>query len=255
MNSDPIERIPVYEPSTESPEMQRFKLEWNNGNFRRSTLTYFMLFFLIVVYPAVSLIFAEDPSVMLKNMDNGVLMVLLVSTIVMQWGIFLFLYITIYREQTGMAGIGFKKIRGIDFAWAISFLVAANLILSGLAWVLGQVGLPMSGEISMLVPTDTVGRIVWVGVSFTAGFCEETMFRGYLMTRVRLLGKFTNWVIPSIVSALAFGVCHAYQGIPGLIVLSVYGLLFALLFIRTKSIWPLIIAHFFQDFSALFIPK
>ena len=55
--------------------------------------------------------------------------------------------------------------------------------------------------------------------------------------------------------AQLFGACHAYQGIPGLIVITVYGALFALLYIRTGRIWPCIIAHFFQDFSALFIPQ
>jgi membrane protease YdiL (CAAX protease family) len=31
--------------------------------------------------------------------------------------------------------------------------------------------------------------------------------------------------------------------------------MFAWLFVRTKSLWPCIIAHFFQDFTALFIPQ
>ena len=81
------------------------------------------------------------------------------------------------------------------------------------------------------------------------------MFRGYLMTRLRLLGKFGGWTIPTIVSAVAFGACHAYQGIPGFIVITCYGVLFALLYIRTGSIWPGILAHFLQDTGALFYPR
>ncbi len=254
---DSIERIHVYQPeSPEDAEFSEFKRQTGNQNFRKSVLTYLSLFFLLIIYPGISaLALSEDPSAMLKNLNQGTLMVMLVATIVMQWGFFLFLYLAIYREQTGMRGVGFKMIRWVDLAWGISFLVGANLILAGLAWLLAQVGLEMPGEIALLVPTDTVGRLVWVGVSFTAGFCEEVMFRGYLMTRLRLLGKFTNWVIPVGLSAVVFGVCHAYQGTAGLIVLSVYGLMFALLYIRTGTIWPCIIAHFFQDFSALFIPQ
>ena len=63
------------------------------------------------------------------------------------------------------------------------------------------------------------------------------------------------WLIPVILSAVVFGACHAYQGLPGFILLSIYGAMFSILYIRTKSIWPCIIAHFFQDFSALFFPQ
>ncbi|RKX28266.1 MAG: hypothetical protein DRP47_04780 [Candidatus Zixiibacteriota bacterium] len=254
--SDPMERITIFdaEPSNVAIE-DSFKARSGNLAFRRSKMTWLSLFFLLIVYPGVSLAFVEDPSTLLGNLNDGMRMVLLVSTIIMQWGVFMFLFLALYFEQTGMAGLGFKKIRGLDFAWAISFLIVSNLILSGLAWVLAQVGLPMPGEVAMLIPTDTAGRVVWVAVSFTAGFCEESAFRGYLMTRLRLVGGLKSWVIPTIFSALSFGVCHAYQGIPGLIVIAIYGILFSLLYIRTGSIWPGIIAHFFQDFSALFIPQ
>ena len=107
----------------------------------------------------------------------------------------------------------------------------------------------------MLIPEDWLGRVLWVMVSFTAGFCEETAFRGYLMTRLRVLGKLLNWVIPVIVSSVVFGACHAYQGLPGFILLTVYGVMFAFLYIRTESIWPCVIAHSLQDLGALFYPQ
>lgn len=253
---DPMERIPIYDAESQSvTAKERFRAKSGNISFRRSKMTWLSLFFLLIVYPGLSLAFVEDPSTMLENLNDSIRMVLLISTIVMQWGVFLLLYLSLYFEKTSLAGLGFKKIRGLDFAWAVSFLIVSNLILSGLAWALAQIGLPMQGEIAMLIPTDTAGRFVWVAVSFTAGFCEESAFRGYLMTRLRLVGGLKSWVIPTILSALAFGICHAYQGIPGLIVITVYGLLFSFLYIRTGSIWPGIIAHFFQDFSALFIPQ
>jgi membrane protease YdiL (CAAX protease family) len=201
-------------------------------------------------------VFAGDPEDLAVLLNDTVLLFTLVATIMVQWLLFLVLFVATFREQT---------------AWAISFLLAANLILAGLAWFLAQVGLPMPGEIALLIPQDTAGRIVWVVVSATAGFCEEIAFRGYLMTRLRILGKTKTWVMPVVVSSLAFGICHAYQGWPvsslafgichayqgwpGLILLTVYGFMFALLYLRTRSLWPCIIAHFFQDFTALFIPQ
>jgi len=251
-----FERIEVYPSVTEdNSPLQRFKTESGNSSFRKSRLTIVALLFLLVIYPLVTLGFSDDPTSALRELNEGTRTVLLVSTVVMQWGIFLLIYVTVFRENTSLAGLGFRKIKPVDFYWAMAFLLGANLILSGLAWLLAQVGLPMPGEISFLIPTDTPGRILWVLVSFTAGFCEETAFRGYLMTRLRLLGKCQSWVVPTIVSAVVFGSLHSYQGLPGVIVIAVYGAMFSLLYIRPGRIWPGIIAHFLQDFSALFFPQ
>jgi membrane protease YdiL (CAAX protease family) len=219
-------------------------------------MTWVGLFFLLVFYPGISLIgIDDDPTAILRDLNEGMRMVLLVATIIIQWMIFLVLWLATWRENTFLAGIGVKRIRLVDFAWAGAFLLVSNLLLTGLAWVLAQVGLPMPGEIAMLVPEDPAGRVVWVAVSFTAGFCEETAFRGYLMTRLRLLFKLQNWVLPTLLSAVVFGACHAYQGLPGFILISVYGLMFALLYIRTGTLWPCIIAHSLQDLGALFFPQ
>ncbi len=235
--------------------MAGFKEKTGNQNFRRSFFTWLNLILLVIFYPVISVYgTGQDPAALLKNLTQTFLIILLVSTIVFQWAIFGVNYLGVYFEGTGLRGVGFKRIRGLDFAWAAAFLLAANLILSGLAWFLGQIGLPMPGEIGLLIPTTGGGKVLWVAVALTAGICEEVAFRGYLLTRLRLVGRLQSWVIPVIVSSLVFGICHAYQGIPGLIVISTYGLMFALLYIRTGSIWPCIIAHFFQDFSALFIP-
>jgi membrane protease YdiL (CAAX protease family) len=197
----------------------------------------------------------SDPTSLLQNMTPGFLIFLLITTILFQWAIFLLNYGAVYTERTGLIGVGLKRIRALDFAWAAAFLAAANLLLAGLAWLLAQIGLPMSGEIQFLIPEDATGRVVWVLVSFTAGFCEEVGFRGYLMTRLRLVGRFQSWLVPTIVSALIFGACHAYQGWPGFIILSVYGAMFSLLYIRTGSLWPCVIAHSLQDLGALFFPQ
>ncbi len=211
---------------------------------------------LLVFYPVISLLgIEEDPGAILRSLNKGALIFLLVATILFQWTIFLFNYVTLYFEGTGLKGIGLGRIRTLDFAWAGAFFLAAWTLLTGLAWGLAQIGLPMPGEIGLLVPTDPFGKVIWVLVSFTAGFCEEVAYRGYLMTRLRLLLKSKTWVIPTIISAVMFGVGHAYQGIPGLIVISVYGVLFSILYIRTGRLWPCIIAHVFQDLGALFLPQ
>jgi len=237
-------------------DLTLFKLQTGNADFQLSRWTFVSLAILLLFYPVISLLgIEEDPGAILRSLNQGALIFLLVATILFQWTIFLFNYVTLYFEKTGLAGVGLGRIRLLDFAWAGAFFLAAWTSLTGLAWLLAQVGLPMPGEISLLIPTTPFGKVIWVLVSFTAGFCEEVAYRGYLMTRLRLLGKFKSWVVPTIVSAVMFGVGHAYQGVPGLIVITAYGVLFSLLYIRTGRLWPCIIAHFFQDFGALFMPQ
>ncbi len=259
MSDTPADYLTSQIPPSDNPpqsKFEKFRLESGNGNFTSHFFTWFSLAFLIVGYPAISIFGAgEDPIKMLKSLDQPMLLVLLLGTIAIQWAIFLVVFGATYVEKTGLAGLGFDKLRPIYFAWGGAFLLAAYTLLSGLAWVLGQIGLPMPGEIGLLIPQDPFGKVVWVCVSLTAGICEESMFRGYLMTRFRLIGKMPGWTAATIVSAVAFGACHAYQGWPGFIVITVYGVLFSLLYIRTGSIWPGIIAHFLQDTGALFFPK
>jgi hypothetical protein len=90
-----------------------------------------------------------------------------------------------------------------------------------------------------------------VAVWFTAAFFEELVWRGYLMNRlVDLQGKETKlaWVISLIGSAIIFGLGHTYQGLGGVIQITVVGLLFGAAFLTTRrNLWPVIIAHALVD--------
>ncbi|RME24946.1 MAG: CPBP family intramembrane metalloprotease, partial [Candidatus Zixiibacteriota bacterium] len=220
-NIEPFDRVTVFEPQPAgSPRFQRFVRESGNLDYRTTVWTWLSLLLIVLAYPGQALLgFTTDPTALLKSLTPELLVITLIVTILFQWFVYMFNYIALKSEQTGVAGIGIKKLQGIHVAWGVTFVIAANLLLSGLAWALAQIGLPVNGDIEFLVPTFAGGKVIWILVALTAGFCEEVAFRGYLMTRLRLLGKFDSWLIPVIVSAVLFGICHAYQGIPNMIVL------------------------------------
>lgn len=254
--TEKLQRIPAYDVSEgiNSPSTI-FKMNSGNIDFKISYFTYFSLFFLLILFPAMSMQSMDDSTEILKQLENMDNYFFIISTIVFQWMLFSLIFLSTKMEQTGLNGVGLKKFRGIDFAWGIAFFLGASLVVVGsLAWFLAQFGLTIPGEIEFLIPTDTTGRILWVVLSFSAAFCEEIVFRGYLMTRLRLTGKFKTWFFPVVASALAFGVSHSYEGWAGIILISIYGALFSWLYIRTGSLWPGIVAHFFHDFMALFFP-
>jgi membrane protease YdiL (CAAX protease family) len=224
------------------------------SHFRTSKLSYITLIFLLLIWPAASIVMLGDPKEALNLISASPILLVYLPTIVTQWLLFLLIFLTAYREETGLKGVGFKRIRLIDFFIALAFLLVSNLILSLSALVLNEIGLAIPGEIELLLPETGVEKIFWVILSLTAGICEEVAFRGYLITRLKILGKAKSWIMPVIVSSIIFGSGHSYQGLGGFILLTIYGAMFAALFIKTNSLWPCIIAHFFQDFGALFYP-
>ncbi|MEE8576400.1 MAG: CPBP family glutamic-type intramembrane protease, partial [candidate division Zixibacteria bacterium] len=178
--------------------LDQFRSDSGNESFRITPLTWVSLAILMVAYPAMSLLGGgSDSTELLRNMSEGMITFALITTVLLQWFIFTINYATVYMEGTGLTGLGLKRLRVVDLAWAVAFFASALLILSGLAWLMAQVGLEMPGELGFLIPKDASGRVLWVIVSITAGFCEEVAFRGYLMTRIRLVFKCSGWVVPT----------------------------------------------------------
>jgi|SRR5581483_559749 len=92
-----------------------------------------------------------------------------------------------------------------------------------------------------LVPRSGVERGLLVLVALTAGFCEEVLYRGWLW---RFFGDLTGKVwIAVVLSAIAFGLGHAYQGRAGIISTGIVGLLFSVPVLLTKSLVPVQIMH------------
>ena len=77
---------------------------------------------------------------------------------------------------------------------------------------------------------------------------EEVIVVGYLITRLRQL----DWRLPAIIatSALLRGSYHLYQGFGGFVGNAIMGVIFALFWVRTRRLAPLIVAHSLLDITA-----
>jgi len=246
-----FERYPISTPGIEPPDGES---KFPNEKFSKKKLSYFTLAFLLLVFPLLSMSLVGDPEKALELLADSPIAFIYLPTMITHWLIFLLVFLTTRYENTGLRGLGFKRIRLLDIFWAFAFLLVSNLLLSLISLLLGKMNLAIPGEIELILPKSGTERIIWVFLSLTAGICEETAFRGYLITRLKLFSRIKGWIFPILASSLAFGMGHTYQGAGGFILISIYGIMFGVLYVKTGSIWPGIIAHFFQDFSALFFP-
>lgn len=215
--------------------------------------TYILLFFLVVLWPTIglSLLFIDNAEIDWDLYDPVYFLYL--PTIIMQWLIFLAVALGVNRENSNFKSIGFVRPKFKDILSAIGFLIASNLILSILQMGLSSFGIVISQDVDVIVNQARQSIWWWLAVSITAAVCEETAFRGYIMTRVKGVFRKSSWVLPVILSTFAFASGHSYQGIGGLILLFFYGLMFCGLYLMTRSLWPCVLAHFIQDFSAIFL--
>lgn len=89
--------------------------------------------------------------------------------------------------------------------------------------------------------------ILMIMSCITAGFTEEIIFRGYLLTRFSKL--FNSKVIGVILSAFLFSLAHTgYHSWVEYVSTFMMGIVFAIHYSKYKNITVLIIAHFLFDF-------
>jgi hypothetical protein len=92
--------------------------------------------------------------------------------------------------------------------------------------------------------TKKESRYFIFGVAISAGICEELLFRGFLL---HSLGQSLPIYAAVIISSVAFGLGHIYQGWGNVVKTSVIGAVMALIFLLTDSIIVPILLHVIVD--------
>ncbi|WDV48137.1 type II CAAX endopeptidase family protein [Clostridiaceae bacterium M8S5] len=97
------------------------------------------------------------------------------------------------------------------------------------------------GLVELQKSSNANGMIYFIGSITVAPIIEELIFRGFGVSE---LNKIINWKVTIIVCALCFSLLHIYNGVSGLVTAFVAGVVLGVTLIRTKSVFPCIIAHF-----------
>ena len=134
-----------------------------------------------------------------------------------------------------------------DLSWGA--LLAAGIGIPGLLLVYAAKVLGLNAQI---IPAAL--QPVWWAVpvlilsAIENAVLEEVIVVGYLLTRLRTFNLPVRWMIAC--SAVLRGSYHLYQGFGAFVGNAVMGVIFAVFFLRTKRLLPLIIAHSILDIAA-----
>ena len=102
------------------------------------------------------------------------------------------------------------------------------------------------GDLEHILPRDESELRRFYAVSVTAGIVEETLWRGFL---IWYLAQFLPLWAAAVISAVAFGLAHAYQGAAQLPSVTLVGAIFAVLYLLTGSLWLPMLLHAAVDMS------
>jgi hypothetical protein len=84
----------------------------------------------------------------------------------------------------------------------------------------------------------------FVAISFTAGVCEELLYRGWL---IWYLGRWLPIWPAALVAVAIFGIGHSYQGANGALRTGMAGAFFTAVYLLTGSLYLPMLLHFLVD--------
>lgn len=209
------------------------------------------LLLVLIIYPAISVVMDMLGKTDASEVTSKITQVYL-PTLIIQAALLLALWVVLILSRESFSAIGLARedvnlsnlISAIIFfigAWGLMVLVRASMTGSGY--------LPPERDLMTILPANVIEGGLWAMLSIGAALSEELVFRGFAITRLkRITGRF--W-IGAILSSLAFSAGHLYQGVAGVFLTFLYGMLFAGLFAARRSVFPCIVAHFLQDIIAL----
>ncbi len=87
--------------------------------------------------------------------------------------------------------------------------------------------------------------LLFVSLAVVPAFVEELLFRGLILENLLPCGK----TVAILGSAFLFGMMH--QNVEQLLYATGAGIVFGWIYVRTRSLWPCVLAHFINNFQSV----
>jgi membrane protease YdiL (CAAX protease family) len=210
-----------------------------------------LLVFLFLILPSLVLsLFATE--VVTEAATAGSFPLVAVATILRDLALVALVLFFLWRNAEPLTQIGWTARRApLEVLLGVGLYVPATFAAALLDLALTHAGLSApSHPPHELTPTHGETPLAVVLVLVVA-FAEETIFRGYILSRLREVTR--NTTLSVLLSAGLFAVGHGYEGSAGVVSVGFLGVVFALVYVWRKSLVAPITMHFCQDFVAVIL--
>jgi len=133
----------------------------------------------------------------------------------------------------------------------VGYVIAGAALLTLQLWSVARLtperrvaARPKLGNVTFMLPHTSAEERWFVALSITAGFCEELLYRGYL---VWFVAPWLGQVGAMAAIVAVFGISHAYQGRKGAVRATLAGAVMATIVLTSGSLIPAMIVHALID--------
>jgi uncharacterized protein len=149
-------------------------------------------------------------------------------------------------DARGLLGLDLRR-PGADLAWGAGLAAVVGLPGIAIFWVAAHLGIN-ANLVPAALPDIWWAVPVLILSAAQNAVLEEVVVVGYLLTRLRDLAWRPELAV--LASAVLRGTYHLYQGFGALVGNATMGVVFALFFLRTRRVLPLVVAHTLLDVVA-----
>jgi membrane protease YdiL (CAAX protease family) len=108
-------------------------------------------------------------------------------------------------------------------------------------------------RLAFILPVTQEERAWFALVSVTAGMCEESLYRGFLIRYLSNGPWHAGLWIALAIASFSFGLAHGYQGLSGIIGTALIGAVMAVIFLASGSLWLPMALHAIIDLRILLL--
>lgn len=222
----------VDEPAPPRPGSRRERLE--------------LLVFLLLVLPPIALGSVAEASGQAFTITG-------LATILHDVALCALILFFLWTAGQPFSAIGWTSRRlGREIALGAVLYPPVLVVITVVGWLVQAAGLasPRSPP-AALVPRSPAELVLAAVLVVVVAVAEETIFRGYLVLRLRAVTHSTTAAVA--VSTVLFAAGHTYSGASGIVVVSVLAIVFALIYLWRGSLVAPIVLHLLQDCLGLIV--
>ncbi len=205
--------------------------------------------FLFLIVPAMSTSFLIGSHS--GNHSGRGFMTVAILSILNDLGMVSLVFFFLWRNGESLRRIGWTLQKlPMEIGWGIVLFFPIFFGANRLEGALHSAGLSAPSKLpSFLVATGHFRLVLAVMLVIVVAIVEETVFRGYLILRLKTATR-RSWVAV-LLSSFVFSIGHGYEGMAGVISVFCLGVVFAVIYLWRKSLIAPMIIHFLIDFSSI----